>query len=596
MPTNYETELLSKNFRGNVIIRFIGQYFAIHEPDSGLTIGAPYNTCVKSLIVNPTQVDLRRANQTIANYSFRLVDKANVITALVKERGDALVGQEVEIWIGRITGSFDFSDYFKLPMTKIKKIQHSENAYYISVGETTDRMRKPVFDLNNKLAGSILDSSTTLTLAQDITDLPSSGTCKIESEFISWSGKDNTLKQLTGLLRGLKGSTAAAHGIGQNFLWVYDVTDNPLDILLKLLISDGGGGAYDVYPSGLGIDQNLIDTTAIEAIRDSLFLGEQFSYSLYNITDCLKFIEDEILLGCNLRFVTSSNSKISLAVLDQSVFGDAPNSMDEDTISSYPSWEVDDNEIVNVIEVQWDWDEGTQTYNKISTYRNEDSITTNGERDTYKIKLKGPKDSLDGQAIIDDRTDRFLERFGSPNPKISFKTQIDKHLIEVGSKVLVQSSQIPFVSGTLQFATELEVVSRGINFETGDVTFKLAFTSYSDIRPCYIAPSDLVDTVIDQRTITVVAGRGDAYTAGWKMRLWDSTAIGYTADAVNEIESIAGDTITFKDAFVTTLVAGQHRIKFADYDDATLDQRRYCFISDDGNDFDDGSATYKITF
>ena len=212
------------------------------------------------------------------------------------------------------------------------------------------------------------------------------------------------------------------------------------------------------------------------------------------------------------------------------------------------------------------------------------------------MQLKGPRSVSGGQAIVDDRADRLLTRFASPNPEISISTHIDKHLLMVGSKVLLTSSQIPYVSGTLQFATELEVISRGINFETGDVKFKLAFTSYSGIRPCYIAPSDVMVNIIDQSTIDVPAGRGPCYEVGWKMRIWDIAAIGYASTQVNEIASIVGDTITFVDPSSTTLTDNDFRLKFCDYDDATQDQKRYCFISDMGNDFPDGASTYSITF
>ena len=596
MATAYETQLLNKKFQGNIVIKILGTYFSIWRPDSGLSIDYPYTRSIKSLIVNPTQVDLKRANQTISNYSFKIVDKDGILTTLIKDRGDAMLGQQVEIWIGRMTGSFDFSNYFKLPITKVKKIDHSENAYYFSTTETTDRMNAPVFDLTGKLEDAILSSTTTFTLIESIASWPSSGLGKIENEFFSWASKNDGARTISGILRGLKGTSAVDHDAGNMIERVYDVSDNPINILLKLLISNGGGGAYDVYPDGLGIDPVLIDLTAIEALRDSIFTGETFSFSLYGIENALKFIEEEILLACNLRFITSNQSKISLALLDQSVFGSTLQAINEDTITTYPKWEVDDNQITNVIEIQWDWDEGTQQYLEVDTYRDTDSISVNGERAPYKIQFKGPKAAAGGQAIVNDRGDRLLTRFSSPNPVITLKTHVDKHLYEVGSKVLLTSSQIPYVSGTLTFATELEIISRGINFETGDVAFKLAFTSYSGIRPCYIAPSDIITVVTSQKIIQVAAGRGDCYTVGWKMRLWDIAALAYTADPVNTIASIVGDVITFENDWTTVLSPSNYRLKFADYDEATEDQHRYCFISDMGNDFADGSSTYRITF
>lgn len=593
---SYISELANKKFTGNVVVKFIGEYFAIRLPDSGLSIDPVQAQTVKSLVLNPTSVDLKRVSQTISNYSFKLVDKSNVLTGYVRDRADALVNQEVEVWIGRTGVAMDFSQYFKLPIVKIKKVQHAGNEYYFTCTESTDRMRQPVFELNAKTDAAVTNSTTTFTLQTDITDWPSSGFGVIDNEVFSWAAKNNGLKQISGILRGLKGTSDVAHSRGATVRQAYEVTDNPIDILLKLLISNGGGGTYDAYLDGLGISQNLIDITEIENLRDTIFDTQQYNFLLYDINNTLQFLEREILMPCNLRFKISENSKISLALLDQAIFGSAPNSIDENTIASYPQWEVDDNKIVNVIELDWDYNEATRSYSEKTIFKNAQSILDFGERDPFKLSFKGLRSSLNGLAILEDNAQRFLERFGTPNPEISFKTQIDKHLLNIGDKVLVQSSQIPTAAGNLQFATELEVISRGINFETGDVNFKLAFTSYSGIRGCYIAPSDRISTAINQKTITVPAGRGDCYSVGWKMVLWNEVTQSYTADPENEIVSIVGDTITFQNNFSTTLIPTTHRIKFADYDLVSQDQKRYCFISDSGLNFSDDTSTYRILF
>lgn len=593
---SYITEVENKKFVGNVVIRMIGQYFAIRQPDSGLVIPDANNMTIKDIVVNPTQVDLKRVSQTIASYSFRIVDKAGVITAITGDRADALLNQDVEIWIGRTTGSFAFSDYFKLPITKIRKVSHDGNDYSFSTNETTDRMNKPIFNLQNKLSGSILSGTTIFTVQDDLSTWPTSGMGKLDNEFFSWTGVDLTLNQLTGVVRGEKTTIPVAHDLGTTIYWVYDVTENPINIFLQLLISGGGGGVYDVLPSGLGISENLIDINALETLRDFTFASEQYQLTLYNISDTLKFLEEEILLSCNLRLITTDQSKIGLALLDQSVFAGTPNAITEDDITSYPKWEVDYNKIINNIVIQWDYNETTQVYENVSPYSDADSIAAFGESKPYELKFKGIRASLDGQDIVDDRAFRLLERFKTANPEISFKSHLAKHLINVGDKVLVSSSELPSATGTLQFATELEVISRAINFITGDVNFRLAYTSYSGIRGCYIAPSDRISTVINQKTITVPAGRGAYYTVGWKMRLYDRVGIVYFADLVNEIVSIVGDTITFQNDFVTTLVPSVQIIRFAEYDDATQDQHRYCFVAPAGNNFNDGSAPYRVLF
>ena len=433
-------------------------------------------------------------------------------------------------------------------------------------------------------------------MQNDITSLPTAGSGKIENEFISWTGKNVGAKQITGVIRGERSTVPASHDLGSDFYNVVDIQDNPINILLQMLTSVGGGSSYDVLPDGLGIDQNLIDIAQMEALRDEIFPTATFKFALYNVGSALTFFEKEILAPCNLRFKVTDTAKIGLALLDQAVFGAAPNSIDENSIASYPEWAVDDNKIINQMIVNYDWDEGTQLYKKQWPDNNTQSILDFGARDVFEVSFKGVQSSLGGDAFVAALTQRFLYRFGTPNPEITFKSHIDKHLQNIGDKTLLTSSQIPTALGNLNFATELEVISRAINFETGDVTFKLAFTSYSGVRGCYIAPSDLIDSVINQKTITVPAGRGGYYSVGWRLVLWDNINKQYFSDPYNTIVSIIGDTITFANNFTTTLVPSDMRLKFPDYDDAVDEQHRYCFISDSGLNFADGLSTYKILF
>lgn len=615
---SYVSELSTKQFVGNVVIKFLDTYFSIRQPDSGLVIPKPFDRCISSLTLNPTQIDIRRISTTIASYSFKILDRDFRITNLVRGDAASLINQEVDIWIGRIGVSMPFSDYFKLPVTRIKKIDHSDNSYSFSTTEQTERIARPIYSAVSALAVDILPATTTITMRDSIESFPNSGHLKIEDEFMSYSGKNITTKQFTGVVRGEYGSTPAAHEMNTEATLAERVVDNPVNILLKILTSGSGSGAYDVLKDGLAISPSLIDLTTIEDLRDDFFHSVEYSLILNDIEDALKFIENEILLPNNLRFNYSTSSKLSLVMLNRSTFIEEDQEMDEDTISSYPKWSVDGNRVVNRIEVQWDYDETTNQFLRLSTSQDDDSINDYGESPVLKYSFKGIKEDLDGEELIDRFMVRLLARLAFPTPEISFKTQIDKSLFTIGDKARILSSQIPSPEGTLEFANELEIVSRAINFQTGDVQFKLAYTSFTNIRSCFIAPSDLIMSVISQNEVELAAGRGDQWGIGWKVRLWDDTNKIYTDDQVNTIESITDDTITFVDDWETDLggaileeggggllteageTLGQEgpvfRLKFANYDEVIESQKRYCFISNMGNDFADGKPTYKITY
>jgi len=586
---SFATEIKKKKYTPNIVIRLDGSDYAIRQPDSGLVVPAANVGVVGGVRLNPAKVDLKRVNTVIASSSFDLIDIDGEITRLFKDNAILFLKKTVDIFIGRSGVSQDFSDYLQLPTTRVEGWSHTDNKYTFRTVEETDRMTKETFNERVPLAVDILPATTTIDAQNSIANFANSGQLKINDEFMSYTSKSGT--QFLGVTRATKGSTAVAQDKGSEIFRVDDISGNPIDLIMQIIISNGGGGPFDVLADGLGIDASLIDTADMIVTRDQIFAGENFSFSMYGIENTLKFLEDELLLACNCRFKTTSSSKISIAVLDQTVFGEAPDAITNDTTTSTPRFQVTGNQIINNIVIDWDFLEGTGKYRESTTFTDADSITDFGKTKPYRLSFKG----IFTQAIVNDRGNRLLERFKTPTPSISMNTHMDKGLINIGDNVTVLSDNIPNASGTLNFATELEVIERAINWTSGDVRFRLAFTSYSGIRACYVAPSDLIDSVISQKKITVSAGRGDCFTIGWKLQLWDEITRSYESDPPNEIISIVADTITFKDNFVTTLTT-DHRLKFPDYDDATDDQKRYCYISDGGADFDDGSATYRVTF
>ena len=599
---NYIDEILTqKKFIGNVVLKTAGTYFCIRKPDSGLNILPEFVGTISSLILNPTQFDIRRVSTTIASYSFKLVDKKGVITALVDGDADVFIGQDVEIWIGRskikdkdgnwIGEPMDFSQYFKLPVTKTKACDFSDRAYNFRSSEESDRMNRELFQTKTRLAVDIQDDTTTITV-EGTTDFPTSGYLKINDEFISYTGKLGN--NFTGCIRGELNSVPVAHDQLDDVFFVQVVEENPIDLVLRLLTSGGGGGAYDTLDDGLAIDENLIDVAEIEALRDEFFDGIEHRYALFQISNALKFIEDQIFASGNLRFSQSSNSKLTLVILDQAKFVTTPDVIDESSIVGQPKWSVDSEKVVNVVEVNWDYNPVTGKYGEVSRYTDEPSIAKYGQRTALKYNFQGIKADLDGQALVDAFAERLLLRLSVPSPEIQVTTHIDKSLKNLGDKTILQTRNIPGKGGVLTFANEIEIISRAINYQTFDVILKLQFTSFTLMRSAYIAPARVISAVVSQKKVTLGAGSGDLYEVGWKIRLWDEVGMTYAPDSLNEIVAIDGDDITFLNNWTTTLTPGNFRLKFPDYDDATDSQKRYCFISDGGLNFADGKKAYQI--
>lgn len=594
---SYATELTTKKYVGNVIVRFLSTYFSIRQPDSGLTVGSTYNGLVSSLNLSGVKIDPRVVQTATASYGFNLLDKNNVITALIKEYAQDVIGEEIEIWIGRTGVSMPFSDYFKLPITKIRKIEKSENAYSFTTAEDSERLNRPVYDAKTRVSVDILSGTTIITGLDAIDSFPSAGLIKIEDEYFSYTTKNNTTKTFTGVVRGELGSTPAAYEQFTDMFLAENITDNPLDILISLLVSSGGGSSYDTLDDGAGFANAMVDIAGIEAIRDEHYSGVQFELTFSNIASLLDFIEDEILLPCNLRLNYNSTSKLGIVRLDQPIFVDPINRMNEDTITSYPKWMVDENKIVNELEINWDYDEGTNEFSQRSVFVNSQSQTDYGRRTPLAMSFKGVRSALSGSTFINDFGTNLLYRLGNPVVQIDFNGHIDKHLLNPGDITILQSTQVPRYNGTLGFDSEIEILSRSIDHIKGDVKWSLGFTAFSVIRNGYIAPSSFIVSVASQSQFTITTGHGVRYAVGYKLRLFNKVTPAYESDSVRTITNISGDVITVDSNFTTTLIAGTtHKIKFADYDQSvTSEQFRYCFISDGGANFGDGERTYAIT-
>lgn len=597
---SYLTEVKTeKKYKSNVVILIDGQYFAIREPDSGLSIDSPFDKCVYSLLLNPTQIDIRKVTTTLSSFSFRLLDKNESISALVLGDASNLIGQEARIWLGRSGVDMAFADYFELPRTYITKCEHSDNSYNFSASEQTERMNRPIYSTKSALGAALLVGTTTWTMRDDISNFPASGLLKVDDEYVSYSGVDLVENRFTGVVRGELNSTPAEHDLYTDVYLAETLTGNPLDIIMKLLISGGGGGAYDVLDDGLGITNTLVDITGIEALRDELFSTHEYELTLSNISSALKTIEDELLMPNNLRFTYSADSKLSLALLDKARFVEEEDVINEDSITKFPKWTLDGQKVTNVIEVEYDYDEGPATFNARETFEDATSIAAYGRQTALTFRFKGIKASLDGEALVTDFGTKLLARLSTPSPIVEVTTHLSKSTQNIGDKSFVDSSKIPAADGSLEFASLLEIVSRAINLTNGDVNFKLAFTSFTNIRSGFIAPSDLITSKTSQKILGLAAGRAAYYLVGWKMRLWNESTQSYEADAVNTITEVdeATDTLTFENNWTTVITTpADFRLRFADYDDVIASQKRYAFISAGGANFDDGKQTYKVTY
>ena len=601
----YEDEL-DKTLELNLVVNINGDFYAIKEPDSGLSITSEYLQ-VKLPRINGVTVDVRSANSPISTFSFQLMEfEGNKTSSKIMLDDTQFLEKDLIAYVGHITGSFDFSDYIEIARTKITKVTKIANGYSIISKEVSNLIAQPALFRNDISTTAIIPASTTIDIT-DTTDWRPSGLLKVDNEFMAYSGLDINGTTITGLTRGIFGSTAVEHEVGAT---VYQVTEfnaiNPVDILLQILLSNEGNGAndptYDVIEQGLGIDPANIDITDFETTRDTDFIGELHSLLVYGADNMLKYLEKFLLPSTNLRFVTL-NGKIGISLLDQVDFNEAVQVIDESSIRGTPTWGLTSDKVVNVIVAQYDYNFSTGNYATIQRFTDPDSIATFGEKKELKLNMPSVTTGQNGSVIATERANRLLGRLSTARGKVTLTCHFDKSNIAIGSNVQVVHRYLPQQGGTLGFSDQLEVMSRSIDLTKALVTYKLEFTSYTGIRIPFIAPSPKIVSIVDQSTIEVddaaclaIGERHLLFKDGDLDGLGNPTAGGYLPDSVHTIESILGNIVTFTAPWTTTLELGLW-LKLTDYDEATDEQKaKYAFIGENTGFFNDDSKSYQIIF
>lgn len=600
---SYITEVQTESdFITNVVIEISGRKFSKYNPDSGLTV--PFeDRIVSTASFNPTQINLRQSANTIDSINLTILDEDGTFSAFIGQDEAAIVGQEIKVWLGRVkapfNGTFDWADYQLVNQYIIKSNKKSGGFYKLKANSQVNKTKTSIFRQRGNLDATITDIQTSITAEteDDFFDLQGSGHIKIEDEFMVFTAATYAAGVTTfTVVRPALNSTAVAHATGATVQFVYKVEENPIDILIKLLVSGSGDlSVWDAYPDGAAIDSSLLDITSMTAIRDSFFAGETFRFYFYDVQDLLKdIIEPELLQGCNIRLIeNAADNKISIAILDQSDITAAVEELNESNTFPKPSWQSDDNEIETSVKVHYAWSEGLQDYTRERTFDDTDAIAKYGPKRVRTMEFKGMQADLNGNNLAADRGLRYLERFSTPRTTVSCTSFMSTSLYNIGDKVLVSSSELPQEGGGLGMSSVLEIMSKGINFTTGLVKYNLRFTSYTNLRRGAISPSPLISAAPAQNRITVPDGT--CYEVGYKLKLWNNLTGLYTTDPVNTVLEIIGNDLIFENDWTTVLPSSNLYLFFADYDESSdLQLAKYAYIAPNTDFFADGTKAYQI--
>ena len=145
---SFTTELVNKQFQTNMIIKIGSVYYSQFAVDSGLSVDSDKIGVVKNVKISPTRVDVRKVRSTVASVNFDLTDINEVISIAIGNDVSQFLNRDVLIYVGFITGSFDFADYKLVASVSIKTISKKPNTYSFSAVETTNLLQANFFQTN----------------------------------------------------------------------------------------------------------------------------------------------------------------------------------------------------------------------------------------------------------------------------------------------------------------------------------------------------------------------------------------------------------------------------------------------------------------
>lgn len=258
----------------------------------------------------------------------------------------------------------------------------------------------------------------------------------------------------------------------------FTLTDNPITVLLKVLLSTGTGtnGVYDVLAAadGLGVPQALVDVAGLESLRDTEFVGETYVFSVTEPQNGKQFLEEQIFKTANLYPVVKQDGKLSAKRYKAA--GTAVATLDESAIVSW-GWAMGDQQVINEVAFEYDWDlpDKRGVFGKRQIYTHQGSIDKYGRRPPLTISSWGIKTANGGQAILDNRAFEVIKLFAEPPLVLTVDTFYRHHVLEAGDNVSVTHALIPNPkTGKRGLAAErFMVLNVEPRFDAGLVRFRL---------------------------------------------------------------------------------------------------------------------------
>lgn len=596
ISANYEAEALKRVIDINYSVEIEGVTTVFtKKPVSGL--GGSQEPSLSKMTWNPPKLSLDSTKISIGTIAVTLIDPNGTLMAAIA------AGQlhKKKLTLKRGFTNLDTADYNAVAEFKIHEFSSKDGLTVVIKGrDRIEELREPV----DQFPKTILDEEELTEIETGDADVvstagfPSSGEIFIGDERIAYATTSAT--QFLTLTRG---TDPASHKRGADVFGITTLQANPVDMMLQMLISPGGGGAYDVLSYGLGIDSSTINVASFEAVRDdSTLAGEVWKFEFTDdIKDLLKFFEDEIFQFSNTRIYMDEDGKIACALLQEATLAQFKGSIGEEDIIPLPATVTNSDRIANQLVIKYEFNPETNEFEQERTFNDTESTSQAdfGVVPAKKIfKSRGIRQGLSGEGVAERFAKRYFRRVAEPFGMIKqMKTLWKRQFYVPGDKVKLTHPKIfDLTEGAVGLTDRLvEINSVKYDFDKGITTYEINNSPFLTNRFGFISPSSPVASGTSTTVFTLVTG--EAARAEWEAgQVIDLYLIsdGTDVSTGHTIQSVVGEVVTVSPAMSVT-PSSLHGIRFSIYDSVTVDQKLFAFASDGTNNFGDGEPPYIVS-
>lgn len=471
--------------------------------------------------------DLRNGRLTTDALSVSILDNDGDTTG--RFDGINLIGKQA-VLLGGFEG-MAFADYSFQHVGRIASVRVRDGAVYdLTIDDATKRLNKKLFgwmeDWGAVLSGGLSAGATTVAITPDEGDtMPYSAQIELAAGYYAaaylvvnegtadeeWLRVDNSGASIT-VVRGQFGTTDRTHNNGDPVALYWAAEDNPVDLILGLLISyntslptpgdldqdgywyawnhtaDTGAGA-----AGLRIPPSEIDFDSFEAVRD-WYQDYRFRIVFNSATNMKTFIEKQILMPLGLCFMMTNAGKLGLMIARPLVSA-APVTLDSNDIVGIPAVEYDNSEIINEVTLDYDWEPVGGDFDA-DTVQVTDA-TSQSDYDiagVVSLECKPLVSEHNGANLAPRICRKKMRHFKQPNPTISVQVLMKHGDINPGDEVNVEIAKLPDQrSAAVGWDKTMLVVGKRPAWDTGAVQFDLVDTRYTGQRYGLISASGTAD-------------------------------------------------------------------------------------------------------